>query len=952
MSGTGLSWPALVQPYRDRLEEWFGTPQKLHASFDSAEELVALLAANDNTLSALTRGMIADAIMEWQEDTKSTVANARREAKRRLSETFPCNRSAELSLQQHYNQIASQSPLALLPALRKRKLAVDRTIDRGARATEEARLRKEYALRLAAVFQEADLPVCKILAGVSDAEEASLSVIETVGRVPESNQISQDPTWQAQLKSYTADLVASSAPEQPAHMFTTCMLVSLEILVCSSDEPPYLRALGFVVLLMVWGSLRADDVQGLLPQTMQLDERGLAVELARSKTTGPDRRTRSVKVFIERRISLTGRDWLREGWALWRDFDYQRDYLVLKANNDFSEPIEKPVSASTVALYVRKVLSSLKTPKREGKVWKANGERLLLPGHTASLFTGHSARNYLSSVGAAIGVDPRELDYLGRWKVGGEGSATYIRTSRQIVHRLQLHIAEALVTGQPKQYIEVEAIKAVTDYATQVGESESQVRRRHIIFEGSKGLGGTWPTLHVEADAAAPPSPDHLEVAAGDRGQYFVVTSRTTGLRRLHMVGCYVKPENCYHVKFVEHVNLEDVDSICKDCRARMKAQAGQEESDPSSSDTGASEAMASDDEKRQLITGRQQIAGVVAAWELARDVITKETETRAEAKVLGQPRILQVTERQAMIKAVVAVHGQLGESETPSAEYLALKCEECEVNEPQASTLDAITSKKSTLTTSIQSSLDASGRIHITQHKAKSELPTTTEAYRKVLRVEAFTWLCMAARFKSKQWLQGLKLLDFDHFVNYILGEKVAQLSVPTSHQPNDVPTLSPPWHVVLAYEHRLRKEAFRLVNEEDQTLSAALATVISSAELKETYFTTPLALSIIERPRKWYKGKGKDKDGKGLGKDPKGGYKGKEDKGGKGGKTATSDPALKGLTLVWRTSEGRDICFAFNSQGCSNPKCERLHVCRVKGCYQEHSAREHKQKAGKQKE
>ncbi|OLP93493.1 hypothetical protein AK812_SmicGene24578 [Symbiodinium microadriaticum] len=617
MSGTGLSWPALVQPYRDRLEEWFGTPQKLHASFDSAEELVALLAVCDDTLSPLTRGMIADAIVEWQSDTKSTVASARREAKRRLSETLPCDRSAGLSLQQHYNQIASQSPLALLPALRKRKLAVDRTIDRGARATEEARLRKEYALRLAAVFQEADLPVCKILAGVSDAEEAwprlfgtrraktlrfregcgktvlesfqaSLTVIETVGRVPESSQISQDPTWQAQLKSYTADLVASSAPEQPAHMFTTCMLVALEVLVCTTDEPPYLRALGFVVLLMVWGSLRADDVQGLLPQTMQLDERGLSIELARSKATGPDRRTRSVKVFIERRISLTGRDWLREGFSLWRDFDYPRDYLVLKANNDFSEPVEKPVSASTVALYVRKVLSTLKTPKREGKVWKANGQRPLLPGHTPSLFTGHSARNYLSSVGAAIGVDPRELDYLGRWKVGGEGSATYIRTSRQIVHRLQLHIAEALVTGQPKQYIEVEAIKAVTDYANQVGESESQVRRRHIIFDGSKGLGGTWPTLHVEAGAAAPPSPDVQEVAMGDRGQYFVVTSRTTGLRRLHMVGCYVKPENCYHVKFVEHVNLEDVDSICKDCRARMKAQAGQEESDPSSSDTGS----------------------------------------------------------------------------------------------------------------------------------------------------------------------------------------------------------------------------------------------------------------------------------------------------------------------------------------------------------------------------
>ena len=337
---------------------------------------------------------------------------------------------------------------------------------------------------------------------------------------------------------------------------------------------------------------------------------------------------------------------------------------------------------------------------------------------------------------------------------------------------------------------------------------------------------------------------------------------------------------------------------------------------------------------------GRQQIAGIVAAWELAKDLIAKETETHAEAKVLGQPRILQVTERQAMLKAVIAVYGQLGESETPSAEYLALKSEECEANEPQASTLDAISSKKTALTTSIQSTLDASGRIHITQQKSKAELPATTEAYRKVMRVEAYAWLCMSARFKSKQWLQGLKLSDFDTFVGYILGERVAQLSVPTTHLP-DVPALTPPWDVVLAYEHRLRKEAFRLVNEEDQTLAAALATVVSSAELKETYFTTPLALSVLERPRKWHKGFGKDgKSGKG-GKGSRG--KGKEGKG-KDGK-GKSDPALKGLQLVWRTPEGRDICFAFNSQGCDG-KCGRLHVCRVKGCYQDHAAKDHKQK------
>ncbi|CAE7357836.1 unnamed protein product, partial [Symbiodinium sp. CCMP2456] len=73
---------------------------------------------------------------------------------------------------------------------------------------------------------------------------------------------------------------------------------------------------------------------------------------------------------------------------------------------------------------------------------------------------------------------------------------------------------------------------------------------------------------------------------------------------------------------------------------------------------------------------GRQQQAAVVAAWELAKEVSAKEVELRAESKVLGQPRVLQVQERQAMLAAVTAVHGRLNEGETPSAEYLALKAE------------------------------------------------------------------------------------------------------------------------------------------------------------------------------------------------------------------------------------------------------------------------------------
>ena len=178
---------------------------------------------------------------------------------------------------------------------------------------------------------------------------------------------------------------------------------------------------------------------------------------------------------------------------------------------------------------------------------------------------------------------------------------------------------------------------------------------------------------------------------------------------------------------------------------------------------------------------GRQQAAAVVAAWELAKDVSAKETELRPEAKVLGHPRVLQVQERQAMLAAVVAVHGRLNESETPSAEYLALKAEECEVNEPTAAPLDTITSKRDNLDTNMQSSLDPQGHIRITRTKQKLEMPVNSEAYRRVMRVEMFAWLAMASRFKAKDWLQGLESTHFLKFTDYVLGERVAGLRLPS---------------------------------------------------------------------------------------------------------------------------------------------------------------------------
>eukprot|EP00439_Symbiodinium_sp_Y106_P034383 s6829_g4.t1 len=300
---------------------------------------------------------------------------------------------------------------------------------------------------------------------------------------------------------------------------------------------------------------------------------------------------------------------------------------------------------------------------------------------------------------------------------------------------------------------------------------------------------------------------------------------------------------------------------------------------------------------------GRAQTASVVAAWELAKEYSAKETELKAEAKA-----------------------------------------EETEINEPTASSLDRISSKRDNQVESLQTSLDPAGHLRVAKTLQKLELPHNSESYRRVMKVEAYTWLCMSARFKAKAWLQGLKLEHFVKFVDFVLGDKVAGLRLPTASGV-DTTFNRPPWQVVLSFELKLRTEAMKMVIDDGSKLSDALEAVTKDPSLKESFFTTPLALHSLQSlssPLKYHKGKGK---AKGFGVQPDGvqpppapHQQQRPTKGGKGkGK-------LNGQTLATKTPDGREICFAYNKQGCAVKDCPRAHVCRIWGCYGPHPASTHR--------
>ena len=126
------------------------------------------------------------------------------------------------------------------------------------------------------------------------------------------------------------------------------------------------------------------------------------------------------------------------------------------------------------------------------------------------------------------------------------------------------------------------------------------------------------------------------------------------------------------------------------------------------------------------------------------------------------------------------------------------------------------------------------------------------------------------------------------------------------------------------------------KLVVDDAITLAEALEQVVADPSLKETWFTTPLALHVAEQPRKYRKGDGKAPPPPLVPKHP-----GKSVKTPKGG--AKTQSKLGGLELVSTTPDGKQICYAFNAQGCKNKSCARVHVCRVAGCFGDHAAHQH---------
>ena len=182
-----------------------------------------------------------------------------------------------------------------------------------------------------------------------------------------------------------------------------------------------------------------------------------------------------------------------------------------------------------------------------------------------------------------------------------------------MIFMIQKSVNQALVTGHPVEYLEDEAVGSLVDTATGAGMNPDRIRKRHTVLNDLSGkmcLRGVFPTMGIpraewdvledfiedgkdELEARACDHAALAEKAAKDQihAKYFITVTRRTGFRRLHLLGCYVQPDNCREVVYTDDVVLDDFDTICKSCRKKMQSRDKDDLVDSSSTASSSSTA-------------------------------------------------------------------------------------------------------------------------------------------------------------------------------------------------------------------------------------------------------------------------------------------------------------------------------------------------------------------------
>ena len=201
----------------------------------------------------------------------------------------------------------------------------------------------------------------------------------------------------------------------------------------------------------------------------------MAAKLTRSKTTGDVKDVAFRMVHISSCCFLSAPSWLSTGWALLKSLaDFPKDFLLPAPSSNCSGCLQKELRYDIGSAMQNRVLSSLRFADQNS-----------LTRSVASFWTPHSARTFLPSATAALGVPMEQRDYLGGWVA--QGSDNYSRVAARMFSNLQKLVISARQSSSGDPFAEADTASQLDDHLCPKGYS---VEDRAKCF---KGLESTTP---------------------------------------------------------------------------------------------------------------------------------------------------------------------------------------------------------------------------------------------------------------------------------------------------------------------------------------------------------------------------------------------------------------------------------------------------------------------------
>ena len=420
-----------------------------------------------------------------------------------------------------------------------------------------------------------------------------------------------DPRFKRAVEWAEVELSSGTLQKRKAPRLPVAVMVAMELLVLDVEVPIAIRVTAWYRLVKVYGGLRWDDLQRLLPKNVEMKDMGLVGRMLQTKVSGPGRKVRELPLFVSREADLTGGGWLHVGFDLWLGtVDVERDFFIARPVADMTGYTDKMATDVDAMTMGRVMFGMLKVPTmagEDGKEWN-NTEALFLPGGLADSFTNHSERATLVSALAAIGVDKERRSMVGRWSA--DGSDEYVRTYRAVLRDLAVRFTAAVRSGN--SYVTLDEEDAFDQMG--VWLVNHGLDKEHVDHEigGAKELAkmalALWSSGQGEAAPTEVASLSPLDVDGGVEEkvkdyQYLIVYTRGRRCARLHAAqGCWRARQMLFRdVELIggELPDRKSYNRICKECwpgqptvpsEGWLQGGSDEEESGSSSSSSAAAE--------------------------------------------------------------------------------------------------------------------------------------------------------------------------------------------------------------------------------------------------------------------------------------------------------------------------------------------------------------------------